>query len=163
MGIETILAVGVAAAGAASAGYSAVDQNQRAKANKGAARKVAMVKGEQVREQGALERLKTIRRSAQVRGRLRLAGAEAGLGDFGSLDALQQQNELDTDLNLDVLQQNVDNSTGLIGSELSSVLSQISGTYRNALLSGFEGALGGASQGLQLGSGLKTAFPETFG
>lgn len=173
MGIETALAIGVAAAGAASAGYSANAQNVAAKRTKTAAMRTATVRAAQVNSAADLEKLKTIRRSEQIRGRLRLAGGEAGLADYGSLDALSQQNDLDTGLNLNVLNTNRDNTQNLIGSELGSELSRLSSGYRNPLLSGFEGVLGGASQGLQLGAGIDQAaggkanvdrwWSETFG
>ena len=165
MGIETALAlsIGGLALGAGQSVYSAIQQNDAAKKTKEASGRAATVQSQQVKSAADLERLKTLRRSAQIRGRLRLAAGEAGLDEGSSLDALTQQNELDTGLNLGVIQENTTNRQNLIGSELSVQLARLSGTYRNALLSGFEGGLGGAQQGLQLGSSLERAFPATFG
>jgi len=162
MGIEAI-ALGIGAAvSAGTASYSAIQQNQAVKKQKAEAAKVAGINAQQVRDQASVERQKTLRRSAMVRGRLRLAGAEAGLGELSSLDLLEQQNDLDTALNLGILDRNTGNARARIGSELSSEMQRLSSRYRNELLSGFEGALGGAGMGLQIGSGLKSAFPETF-
>lgn len=160
MGLETgaLLAIGAgvsAAAGAGTSVYSAVQQNAAAKKQKGEAAKVASVNATQVRDQAAVERQKTLRRSAQIRGRLRLAGAEAGLGDLSSLDLLDQQNDLDTGVNLDILDRNEATGRARIGSELSSELQRLSSRYRNEVLAGFEGGLSGAGTGLQIGTGVQ--------
>jgi len=153
---ETLLAIGAAsaAAGAGTAAYSAVEQNVAAKREKAASAREATVRSQQVRDQASIEKLKVMRRAAQIRGRLQLAGAESGLGDFSSLDALERQNQIDTGLNLDILEKNTQNTQGLIGSQLGSELARISGSYRNELLAGFQGALGGAEQGLVIGQGI---------
>lgn len=152
-----------AAAGAGGAAYSTVQQNQRVKAAKESAAQAARIQSEQVNQQTDIEKMKAIRRAEQIRGRLRLAGAEAGLSGEGSIANLEQQNEIDTGLNLGILDTNRSNTRTLIGSNLSAELNRLSGSYRNALLSGFEGALGGAQQGLAIGHGLRESYPETFG
>lgn len=154
MGAETILAIG-GLAGAGISAASAIQQNRAAQRAKDAAGQAAAVQSRQVAAQADLERLKTLRRSAQVRARLRLAGAEAGLGDFGSIDLLEQQNALDTSLNLDILRQNERSLQARIGSELNVDMARLSSQYRNTILSSFEGALGGAQTGLSIAGGLK--------
>lgn len=158
MGIETAaLAIGslVTAGTAATSVYSAVQQNEAVKKQKTEAARVASVNATQVRDQAAIERQKTLRRSALVRGRLRLAGAESGLGDLSSLDLLEQQNDLDTGVNLDIIDRSTGNTQARIGSELSSELQRLSSRYRNEVLSGVEGLIGGAGAGLQIGQGIR--------
>jgi hypothetical protein len=156
---ETALIIGAigAAAGTTTAAVSAEQQNKAANASKQAAQRAAQVQSKQVSDAAKLEQFKVLRRQEQIRGRIRLASAEGGVADFGSLSALNRQNDLDSALNLDVLRTNTASASARIGSDLNAELARLSGSYRNTLLSGFEGTLGGAAQGINLGGGLSRA------
>jgi hypothetical protein len=146
---EAALAIGAVAGGGLSIA-SAVQQNRAVRSAKAATGQANIVQRRQITDQNNLERLKILRRSAQLRGRLRVAAGEAGLGDFGSLALLDQQNTLDTALNLDVLRTNERSLLDRAASEYRADNARLTGQLRSSLLSGFEGALGGASSGLSI-------------
>lgn len=158
-GLITIpLAIGTALAGTAMSVMQASAQNAAIQQSMKAQQDATRAQQAQLADQAGLEKEKIRRQTGQVIGRLRVAGGEAGLGFGGTMDALQQQANMDMGMNLSAMDQGYWNQIGALHSNHRASMAQMRGQAQNPLLSGFMGGLSGLSTGLQIGGAI-----ESFG
>ncbi len=129
---------------------AARQQNRAIRRSQESAREAAEVQVTQVTEQNAVERLRRLRESAQLRGRLRVAAGGSGFTTSGSFARVEQQIDTDLNLNLGILENNLSNDINAIQSGLNVQTATLQGGVSNPLVSAFTGILGGASTGLSI-------------
>lgn len=171
------VAVGVGVAGAATSAIGAHQQNKAASAagrrsKDAAAQVIAHINAakrmqlKQIGRQLTIEQLKVQHEAERIRGRLRVASAEAGVGMGGSHQALMRQAGVDEAFNLAILLVNFEDTAMRIQSDAEAAavgvnqqlvanLNSLSLMKSNPLLAGVQGGLGGFTTGLQIGQGVK--------
>jgi len=105
---------------------------------------------QQIQDQSAIERMRHQREADRIRGRLRVAAGEAGVGIGGSYDALIRQADFDEALNLSILDRNTANAMDAARAGLSVDLARIGASAQNPLIAGFMGGLTGLNTGLSI-------------
>ena len=154
-GVE-IAAAALAVAGAGTAAYSASEQNKAVRKAAGTTRAAAELQARQLMDSAKLESYKAALKAEQVRGRIRVAAASAGLStDAGSFSALAQQNALDEALNQAIIQQNQQNQVNAVLSGGAADIARLMAQRQNALLAGIQGGIAGAQTGLAIGGALQ--------
>lgn len=162
MGLETALIVG-ASAGLAQTGltvYQSMQQAQYHRDVRKAQGRAAGIQAQQVRAQEALEREQASRRAQQVRGRIRAAAGESGLGFGGTYDAFMRQTDYEELTNRMILGQSAENAIQAIFSGIQPM------PKSNLMLDAAVGVLGGLQTGLGMTSGimqLGTAYQKAPG
>lgn len=149
--IGAVVGAGSSASGAISSNNAIKAAMKRSAKNTGVQRQQVANQADQARERRLLE-------TEKIRGRVRVAAAEAGVGSDGSFGAVEGQNEYASELDTLTIGRNAYNTDQRIVSEYDSTQAQLRAGYRNPLLAAFSGALSGASAGAGLGSGGKAAF-----
>lgn len=157
-GIETAAIISaVAAAGGAAASASAAQAQNRAIArSRRSANTAASIQAGQVIAAGKLEAQKNQQREQQVIGRIRVSSAGAGVGIGGSWQALEDQAQYESALNLNVIKENAKAKSAAISSGLEATIAQLEAGTANPILAGFAGGM----QGLQAGLAIYSALPE---
>ena len=142
-----------AALGAVST-YATVDAaNKQNKATSDAmqiAAKNATQQQKAVVAQAQLEKEKRLREAQTIRGKLRVATAESGIGFGGTVDALNRQLDYDVSKSLGVLEQNKQNQLQSIRSGGQADLASLAGTFRSPALEGLVGGLRTIQTGLSI-------------
>jgi hypothetical protein len=162
--IEIPMMIGAAVTLAATAAsttmsvMAASQQNQAIAASMKAQQEATRAQQQQLADQVGMEKEKVRRQTGQIIGRMRVAGGESGLGFGGSMQALQQQANMDMGMNLQAMDQNYWNQIGAVQSGHRANMAQMQGQVQNPLIAGFTGGLTGMSTGLQIGGGI-----ESFG
>lgn len=153
MGVEAaIAALAVSSAiGGATSYMQAQQRNRAARRSIQSARESASVQSTQVTNQANQERARRIEQARIVRARALAAAGETGFAvDSGDVGAILGAIGYDTTADLGAINQNRSNSLDYIQSVLSGRIAEARGSQSSLLLSGFTGALGGFSTGLQL-------------
>ena len=156
MGVETAVAAGLAISAATAAASTAqqVQQNRAARGAVRSARRAQRVLDEQNREQAIIEGRRARRRASEIRGRIRAAAGEAGVGTEGgfgrALDVVTAA-ELE-DLALIGLNQEAFRSRAQ--SETEAIIARSRGFQSNPILAGLSGGVGGAQSGLAIVEGV---------
>ena len=158
-GFEKTLGIGIAGIGAGLGAFSSVSaarqQNELAKDQAKSVTLAANIKSQQLSNAAQLQRIKLSRERDRLVGSLRVAGAEAGVNVAGSsFGALQRQANFDAELSKSIIDQNLQNQTLALNSEVQSSIQRIGASTQNSLLQGFLGVIGGGQAGLQIASGL---------
>ena len=109
----------------------------------------------QIQDQSAIERMQHQREAGRIRGRLRVAAGEAGVGIGGSYDALIRQADFDEALNLSILDRNTANAMDSARAGLQVDLARISANTQNPFIAGFMGGMQGLSTGLRIVGGIQ--------
>lgn len=141
--------------GGLSAGLSAaqaVSNNKAANRSGRIANENAKIQSKALRDQAESERLTREQEAAQIAGRLRVLAADSG---GGALSDLMRQNEIDTTLNQQTIDQNLLNSTRSVNSNLQASIASL--RMQSPFFSAAQGGLSGFATGLQLSSGIKAA------
>jgi len=156
MGVESIaLPLLLSAAGAATSYIGAAQQEKQAKKAQKSTKQAAAVQTTQLNDQAALERAKALRQSRAIRARALVSAASSGFGtDSGDVDQLLQALASDTEINLDVIDQNRDNNVALVNSRKDAELASIRAKESSPFLDAFTGLFGGAQLGLGIQSGI---------
>jgi hypothetical protein len=140
----------LAVVGAAESVSAASAQNRAAHRSAVTANAAAVAKTQQIEDAAALERTKTQNQFEQIRGRLRVAGAAAGVGLGGSFDALDEQAAVDENLNKQVINTNTTNQVASVRSGLDADLTSLASHTMSTILAGFTGGVTGAETGLRV-------------
>ena len=148
--------IALAVAGAATSAAGAAQQNRAVKKSMDAAAKNAEVTRKQLGDATMLDIKKTQQESGRVRGRLRTAAAESGVDFTGSYASFDRQALIDEATNLAIIRQNEYNQTLRINSGLAAEFASLESRGQNALLSGIQGAISGASTGLSIQNAIGT-------
>lgn len=158
MGLETTigLGLGLAAAGAATGGATAVIQRQNAKEQSRNLRDAQAVQQQQLVNQQQLERQKNDAQAGQIQARLRVLAGESGLALGGSLADLTNQSDYDRALNEAIIKMNLGNSLNALDSQVAAQQVQIRSQVQNPLFAGLLGGISGLSAGLSLGQSIDT-------
>ena len=154
------LIIGALVGGVASVSGS-LEQNKQAKRVKGAAARARENQVSQIKDQESNAVRQQKRKAAQILGRIRAAGAAKGLGGGGTLTDLEGSTNLTLGEDIGTIQQNALNSIAGARSREAAIFAGTNTS--NTLLSGLTGLLGGASAGLQLGSGISDTFGNDVG
>ncbi len=145
------------AVGAAMSAQQASERNKAIKKAQLASIDANTENQRQVREAGDVQAMKRKNEHAMMKARLRVSGANAGVGD--GVDSLLAQADYDASLNENLLQRNVINEQRRLASGLTADLTNLQSGVMNGVLSGMQGGLQGFSTGLQISS----AMPKTSG
>jgi hypothetical protein len=141
--------------GGLSAGLSAaqaVSNNKAANRSGRIANENAKIQSKALRDQAESERLTREQEAAQIAGRLRVLAADSGGGAFSDL---MRQNEIDTTINQQTIDQNLVNSTRSVNSNLQASIASL--RMQSPFFSAAQGGLSGFATGLQLSSGINAA------
>lgn len=144
--------IAMLAIGAATSAAAASAKNKAIKKSMQASVEASKENTRQVTEAGQVEALKRRNEAAMIRARLRVSGAEAGVGD--GTDTLLAQANYDEALNQNLLDRNVVNEQRRIASGLNADLTNLHGQSMNGILSAITGGIQGFSTGLQIQSAL---------
>lgn len=146
----TALVIGSTVFSGITSASAARQQNRAIRRSQESAARAAQVQTRQVTQQNEVERLRRLRESAQLRGRLRVAAGGSGFTTSGSFARIEQQIDTDLNLNLGILENNLSNNINAIESGLEVQTSNLQAGVQNPLVSAFTGLLGGASTGLSI-------------
>jgi len=139
---------GVMAAGQGAMGFmEAKSGNSIAADNQRRINEAGEVAQAELSSSSGLERMKRMRANAKVEGRLRVA--LAGSGDATG-EALARQNINDSEADRRIIQTN--NAVGIrsIRSGVAAQQAANNQNFQDPLMAGFQGAAGGAAQGIQI-------------
>lgn len=142
--------IALAVVGAATSVAQAQANNRAVRRSMEAAARGAEEQSRQVVDQSEVEAMKRRNEADMIRARLRVAGADAGIGD--AIGGLMSQANYDEALNREILDRNTVNQQRLIHSGLQADLAALKGRAVNAVLAGISGGLSGATTGLQISS-----------
>lgn len=161
-GIETAALISaVAAAGGAAATATAAQQQNRAIAkSRRSANTAASIQAGQVIAAGELEAKKNLQREQKLIGAIRVGSAGAGVGIGGSWQAIVDQAEYESALNMNVIKQNTRAQTAAISSGLDATLAQLEAGQANPILAGFTGGMQGLNSGLAISGAVKELLKE---
>lgn len=148
--------VGLAILGAVTSAQQAKAHNKAISASIKSQRSAAAAQGKQISEQAALEKLKRQREAEQVRGRLRVAAGEAGVGTTGSFGALLRQSDFDLALNQSIIEKNRESQAARVASEFRAGAISTAAQGQNVGLSTLSGGLAGLSTGISIQSAIKS-------
>lgn len=151
------LMIGTAAFGTATSAQAARRRNDAIERSMASQSRSAAVRQRQVAEQAAVERQKEIDAAHRIRGRLRVAAGEAGVGLGGSYAALMRQADTDAATNVDIINRNENAQQTQLRSGLEANLSTLSSRTQNPLIAGLSGGLSGLQTGLSIGGGIRSA------
>lgn len=151
--VTPTLAIGatLAAVSAASTAAAAYQQNQAIQRSMQSQVKAAKTQQEQLADAASVERLKTMRTSQQLQGRIRVAAAQAGATSEGSFEAFDRQAAFDAGLNTAVIDRNLFNQQRAVRSGTQANLASLSGSTQNPFLAAFGGGVQGMQSGLAIG------------
>lgn len=155
MGFDPVtvgLMVGGVQAGLSAA--QAVSNNKAVRRSGQIANENAQIQGKALKDQAEIERLKREQEATQIAGRLRVLAADSGGGAF---EDLMRQNEVDTTLNQQILDQNLVSSTKSVNSNLRATIASLSTRMQSPFFSAAQGGMSGFSTGLQVSSGIRAA------
>ena len=119
----------MAAITAASTGVALKNQQQQNRAARragDAAAEAASVQSKQIQDQAAVEKAKLRNQAAMIRGRIRAAAASAGFVNDGTFQTLDEQVTTDTNLNTQIINQNVRNNIARVQSGLQGAATGLS-------------------------------------
>ena len=153
----TVLAIGIA--GAATSAAGAMAQNRAIEKSMDAQAKGAGTQQQQLADQAALEKMKTMRTMQQLQGRVRVAAGESGATTGGSFAALENQARFDAGLNNAIIGRNLVNQQALVRSGFQANMAQLQSQQQNPLLSAFSGGMQGLQAGLAIGNALPGKTP----
>lgn len=166
MGVAAPLLIGGTVAGAGLSVASAQSRNRAIGRSMRSANDAAGTTLGQLADQTALERLRRVRQTEQIIGRLRVASAEAGGGFGGSAAALERQAQFDSGIDRAIIDANYSNNANRVLSGLDAQELSLSSQTVNPLLAGLFGGVQGLQTGLQIYGGaqaigdlLKTPVP----
>ncbi len=159
----TAITLAAAAASAGTAAYGAQQKNKAVKNSQAAARRAAITQGNQIEDAAKLERLKRKRESDQIRARIAVTGAAAGVDPAGSYADLERQVGFDENLNLDIIDTNRRNQIARVNSGAQADITALGAQTRNVLLDAFTSGAQGVSTGLSLYNALPGAQPTRYG
>lgn len=146
------LGVGSAALGAAQASQ----QRSAIKRSASSAYRAADAQNTQDAAAARLEQAKRLREAQIARGRLYALAAERGVGDAGSVAALDRQISLDNSLNQQIIATNQYNQSLRVRSQYEATTAELSARAPSLFLSAFNSGLQGFQTGLQITSGLES-------
>ena len=153
---EVAIVAALTAAAAGTAAYSASERNKAIRKAAGTTKAAAELQARQLMEAAQIERYKASLKAEQVRGRLRVAAASAGLGnEFGSFSALTQQNAMDEAMNQAIIQYNQQAQVNAVLSGGAADIARLMAQRENALLAGIQGGIQGAQTGLAIGGAIR--------
>lgn len=163
--VTPTLAIGatLAAVSAAGTAAAAMQRNQAISAAMQSQVKAAKTQQEQLAEAASVERMKTMRTSQQLQGRVRVAAAQAGATSEGSFEAFDRQAAFDAGLNKAIIDRNLFNQQQAVRSGAQANLASLSGSTQNPFLAAFGGGVQGMQTGLaigQMGSHMSQQQPE---
>jgi len=150
------LGIALAIGGAALNFSQAQAQNKATARSMRQARESASVQQEQLSRQASLELRRNQIRAQQVRGRLRVALGEAGVGMGGSAQALLNQSEYDEGINRSIIEESFLNNDARVRSGLNADMIGLESRVQNSLLSALSGGLSGFSTGLSIAGAADT-------
>lgn len=159
MGVEEV-AVALAIAGAAASASAAAQQNAATRRSASAANQQTADRVKQIQDAAATERLKEANNTAQIRGRVAVANAAAGLGTDGTAQDLDNQAGFDLSLNQQIINKNATAATTNASNDLNASLASLSEHIVNPVLAGFTGGLQGGEAGLQIGKAINEPDPN---
>ena len=148
-----------AALTAASAGVSMRNQQQQNRSARragDAAAEAASVQSKQIKNQATVEKAKLRNQAEMIRGRIRAAAASSGFVNDGTFQTLDEQVTTDTNLNTQIINQNVRNNIARVQSGLQADLASLSARISSPILSAFSGGLQGAATGLSIASSARS-------
>lgn len=155
MGFDPVtvgLVVGGVQAGLSAA--QAVTNNRAVRQSGQIANENAKIQSKALKDQSDIEKAKREQEAAQIAGRLRVLAADSGGGAFTDL---VRQNEIDTTLNQQIIDQNLVNNTQSVNSNLRATIASLSTRMQSPFLSALQGGASGFTTGLQVSSGIKAA------
>lgn len=152
---------GAVAAGAAGLSYiQAREQNDSIREQQRAAQVAAAQRTGQIARRAAHEREQARLEAAQIRGRLRVAGASAGDATGGNIHQLQYLAERNAQIQLSIIDDNASSATASIGSGLDAQIAALEGNALSPILAGISGGLQGIQAGLSIQSALDLGRSE---
>lgn len=149
MGVAAVPVAMMVVSAAASAA-AARQKDQAVKRSMRSAERAAEVQRKQISDAEAIELRKRQNEAAMIRGRLRVTGAEAGVGD--GIVSLFRQSEIDDQWGQEIIRLNAENERQRVATGLQANLDNLAANGQNALLAGLMGGLGGYQTGLQIES-----------
>ena len=155
MGLETAAGLAIAGAAGSISHEAARKQSSVARAQQESVRAAAKVEERRAGQRADVERLRESRAAQDLRGRLKVAAANAGIGLGGSTAALLRQVDVDEALNRELVAANEANVISATRAGARARVSQLGAGIRNPLLEGLAGGIGGFDAGLQLGEGIE--------
>jgi len=142
------LPVALALAGGAASIYQASESNKAQKAQIKATYKAQGFQSRQIMAQSAVEKLRATNRANLIKGRIRVAAGESGIGLGGTYTALMHQADYDEMINRVIADRNA-------GAAIGRVRQEYPYQPTNPLLAGIMGAMSGAQSGLSIGTGIE--------
>lgn len=149
--VPAALAIGGTLFGGATSAMQARSQNRAISRAASSQQNAARTQAQQLSNQSSVEKLRRQREAAQIRGRLRVAAGEAGVGLGGTTAALMRQADSDEQLNVNMIDQNTRNQLARINTGLAANVTSLSSQIRSPILDAFAGGVGGFQTGLSLG------------
>lgn len=141
----------LAAASAAAAAAAANAQNKASRASMGSVNQARAIGLEQAQSAANIERMKRKNQSLAILGRLAVSAAERGVGNGGTVEALERAEVYNANLDDRLIDTNQRFANARIESETSAAMAQLMATRVNPLLAAFSGGLSGASAGINIG------------
>ena len=155
-GFGTALAIGSAAFGAASSVAQARSQNEAIRRSAQSRRRSADIQSEQLENRARQQQQQLSDEADRIRGRIRVASAERGIGTGGTTEALARQTAINEAENIDTVQANLRRQQQRVQSGLRADLTQLEANLQSPLLGGLSGGLQGAQTGLAIGEGIQS-------
>jgi len=141
---------GSAAAGGITSAMGARRQNETIEATRGANRRALVAQQQQLVDESAFERRKRLDAAASIRGRMRTASGEAGVGVGGSAEALLRQNDFDAALAQAAINRNLGNVVGSVRSQWQAQDIGLQAGRQDPIMSAFAGTIAGMETGLSI-------------
>lgn len=152
------ITIGLAIAGAGAFGglsyAQAQEQNEATGRAMRSQRNAAETQDRQVDEAAEVERAKNANRAHQIRGRLRVLSAEAGIG-MAAYEQLERQADYDEAINDHLIRRNRVSQQERIRSGLAANITALESSITNPLLAALSGSLGGLTTGLSIGGAVQ--------
>lgn len=148
--ILALLTIGGAATTAATTVVGAQRQNRAIRESVRSQREAASAQAMQLSRQAQTERAQQIRQLSTIRGKIRVAAGESGVGMSGSMALLENQAEFDAARNLSTIGANLAANVQRVQSGLAANTAQLQAMEQNPILAGFMGGLQGFQTGLSI-------------
>lgn len=150
------LAIASAAAGAGTQIHAARQQNKAIAKSMASRQETGKVQQRQLVERAAVERRNLQQQAAQLRGRLRVASAESGIGGAGSFAALQRAVDFQEDTARHIQDINLRGQLDAVRAGQRADFTQLSAGVQSPTLGGITGGLSGLSTGLSIGGAFQS-------
>lgn len=136
--------------GVASSVSGAKSQNSAISASLASQRQAGIAQQRQVAKQAAQSRQQEVDQAQAILGRIRVMGAEGGVG----MAALERQAIFDSATNIDIIDQNEANNLAAIRSGYQASAAETASKAQNPIFDALIGGLQGLSSGLQISDGI---------